>query len=301
MATENTKTRFQVGFFLLIGIIIAASMVVYFGRLGDGFQKYYHIRVEYPNASGLLRGAEVLLSGAKIGKVADGPHILKNMQGVYVDLKLIETAKIPDNAAFKIGSSGLLGDRFVEITMPVEQPDEKIVYIQPGGTVHGQAESGFGEIIQNSSEFVEELRSTVKNINTVVTRVNDELLEPKTIEEIKGAITDLKSTSEKLANSSEKIDGLVSKTSGQIDDIMTDAGKTLSEAQTLMVNANKSADSLKNTSLQLERMVSDVRKGKGTLGMLLTDDQAAANLRALIINLRRHGVLWYKDSSVKRP
>ncbi|MFV0338655.1 MAG: MlaD family protein [Chthoniobacterales bacterium] len=301
MAIENTKIRFQVGFFLLVGILISAGMVVYFGRLGDGFKSYYHIRVEYPNASGLLKGAEVLLSGAKIGKVADGPHILKSMKGVYVDLKLIETAKIPDNAAFKIGSSGLLGDRFVEITIPIERPGEKITYIQPDATIQGKAESGFGEVLQSGGDFVEELRETVKNINTVVTRVNEELLEPETLTEIKTAVTNLSTTSQKLAASSEKIDGLVSNTSEKIDDIMGDASETLTEAKTLMVNANKSADSLKDTTKQIERIVNDVRKGKGTLGMLLTDDQAAANLRALIINLRRHGVLWYKDSSTKRP
>jgi hypothetical protein len=30
--------------------------------------------------------------------------------------------------------------------------------------------------------------------------------------------------------------------------------------------------------------------------MMLNDQQAATDLKALIANLRRHGVLWYKDS-----
>jgi hypothetical protein len=30
--------------------------------------------------------------------------------------------------------------------------------------------------------------------------------------------------------------------------------------------------------------------------MLLNDREAANNLRAILYNVRRHGVLWYKDS-----
>ena len=35
--------------------------------------------------------------------------------------------------------------------------------------------------------------------------------------------------------------------------------------------------------------------GDGTLGTLISDRQTAENLKALIINMRRSGVLFYKD------
>ncbi|MFM8809625.1 MAG: hypothetical protein ACKOJB_12135 [Chthoniobacterales bacterium] len=38
------------------------------------------------------------------------------------------------------------------------------------------------------------------------------------------------------------------------------------------------------------------RGGSGPLPMLLNDKQAAGDLRAILSNVRRHGVLWYKDS-----
>jgi hypothetical protein len=34
--------------------------------------------------------------------------------------------------------------------------------------------------------------------------------------------------------------------------------------------------------------------------MLLNDRQTANDIKALIANLRRHGVLWYKDSQKQR-
>ena len=96
------KTKIKVGIFTLIGLALIAGMVTYFGRLGEGLKSYYEIRVEYPNASGLLCGANVLMAGAKIGKVAEGPNVLPDMQGVYVVLKIFGNTKIPEKSIFTL-------------------------------------------------------------------------------------------------------------------------------------------------------------------------------------------------------
>ena len=41
------------------------------------------------------------------------------------------------------------------------------------------------------------------------------------------------------------------------------------------------------------------KEGKGLLASLLTNQQLADDLRALITNLRAHGVLFYKDTAPK--
>ena len=47
-----------------------------FGRLGEGFKTYYALTIRFNDASGLLKGSDVLLAGAKIGKVAGGPRMI---------------------------------------------------------------------------------------------------------------------------------------------------------------------------------------------------------------------------------
>ena len=102
---------------MAIGLLAIGLMVVYFGRFGESIHGFYRIRVEYPNASGIFKGASVLLAGAKIGSVENNPVILPDMNGVYIDLKIFEEVKIPSAAEFTIGSSGLLGDRYVQIVV----------------------------------------------------------------------------------------------------------------------------------------------------------------------------------------
>jgi hypothetical protein len=51
--------------------------------------------------------------------------------------------------------------------------------------------------------------------------------------------------------------------------------------------------------VEIRLLVRDARNGKGPLGALVGDRAMAENLRALVANLRAHGVLWYKDRAAK--
>src|SRR2546421_11753008 len=97
---------------------VLAALLVQFDRVGEGFQTYYQLLVKFPDASGLLKGSDVLLSGAKIGHVSGGPRLAESGQGVDVPVRIFDFVKIPAGSRFTIGSSGLLGDRFVAVTGP---------------------------------------------------------------------------------------------------------------------------------------------------------------------------------------
>ena len=117
MSSEDKGTQIKVGLFILIGLLTVGMMVIYFGRLGEGFSSYYNVKVEFTNASGLLRGSEILLAGAKVGRITNEPVILPDMRGVYVDVRILDQVKIPVGSKFSIGSSGLLGDKYIEISL----------------------------------------------------------------------------------------------------------------------------------------------------------------------------------------
>src|SRR3954470_21529923 len=108
----------KVGAFVFLGLAALAALVVQFGRIGEGWKTYYPLTVRFSDASGLLKGSDVLLAGAKIGRVSEGPHLVKEGNGVEVPLRIYDYVKIPVGSKFSVGSSGLLGDRFVNVAMP---------------------------------------------------------------------------------------------------------------------------------------------------------------------------------------
>lgn len=277
MSTEDRGTQFKVGIFILIGLSIVALMVVYFGRLGEGFANYYNLRVEFSNASGILRGSEVLLAGAKVGRVMNEPTILPDMKGVYVELRILEQVRIPVGSEFSIGSSGLLGDKFIQIVLKDAKPGGPV--IEPDSTIKGsEVGDGFGGITEGAGDLIADLRTTVKNINAVVTKLDSTVLSKQELESLSATIKNLETTSAKIAESSGRIDGLL------------ESGKTT------MDTANKAAEDMRKTLEAFRELATQARTGQGLLGSLVSNKEMADNLRAFILNLRKHGILWYKDT-----
>ena len=115
MATSHSEKSLElkVGAFVLAGLAVLAALVVQFGRLGEGFKTYYGLTVRFPDASGLLKGSDVLLAGAKIGRVSGGPRLVQVGQGVEVPLRIYDYVKIPAESKFTVGSSGLIAQSFL--------------------------------------------------------------------------------------------------------------------------------------------------------------------------------------------
>lgn len=298
MSGGEKVTQARVGFFLLLGILLICGMVVYFGRFGEGLREYYQIRVEYPNASGLFSGADVLLAGARVGAVESGPYVLANMRGVYVMLKLYEGVEIPEGSVFTIGSAGLLGDSYVDITMPTDLDVENFVPIPAGAVVTGRRETGLGDLAGEGTKLLDDVRAAVKNIDTVVTRINEEVLAPASVESIKETLTNLETTSAEFAEASKGIDEVIAKASAAVDEaseVVEGVGVTVKKSEATVEAATEAAEAFTKTMNEVRGVVKDARDGKGPLGTLLTDRTVSENLQALVYNLRRYGILFYKD------
>ncbi len=65
MNRHERGLEFKVGAFVFVGLAMLGALVVQFGRLGEGFKTYYGLTVRFSDASGLLKGSDVLLAGAQ--------------------------------------------------------------------------------------------------------------------------------------------------------------------------------------------------------------------------------------------
>src|SRR5438094_5316770 len=271
MNRQERGLEFKVGAFVFFGLAMLGALVVQFGRLGEGLKTYYPLTVRFSDASGLLKGSDVLLAGAKIGKVSGGPRMVREGQGVDVPLKIYDYIKIPEGSKFTVGSSGLLGDRFVNVSMP---PGVATKFNPPSSTISGARESGIDDLAREGGALVGDLRGVVQKIDTTVTRLNEDVLSKESAENLKSSIAHLNEATAAFAESSKKFGGVVDK-------------------------ADSAMDSTKKAADDLQKVLSSATQGKGLLAALLTNQELADNLRALVSNLRAHGVLFYRDTMSK--
>jgi phospholipid/cholesterol/gamma-HCH transport system substrate-binding protein len=279
MNRHERGLEFKVGIFVFVGLAMLGALVVQFGRLGEGFKTYYTITVRFNDAGGLLKGTDVLLAGARIGKVAGGPKLVREGGGVAVPLKIYDYIKVPEGTKFTVGSSGLLGDRFVNVSIPPGPPK---AYLPPNADVSGARETGIDDLTRSGGALVNDLRGTVQKIDTTMNRLNQDTLSPANMENLKSSMEHLNQATGALAESSKKLDGVVE------------------QADSAMASAKKAADDLQNAIADTRKVVRSATQGKGLVATLLNDQALANDLHALITNLRAHGVLFYRDSAASR-
>ena len=269
MNRHERGLEFKVGAFVFVGLAMLGALVVQFGRLGEGLKTYYPLTVRFNDASGLLKGSDVLLAGAKIGKVSGGPRMVREGQGVDVPLKIYDYIKLPEGSKFTVGSSGLLGDRFVKVVMPPGQPK---AFLAPNTHISGARETGIDDLTREGGALVNDVRSTVQ-------KLNQETLSSQNMENLKSSMEHLNQATGALAESSKKLDGVVD------------------QADSTMASAKKAADNLQSTIADTRKVLRNATQGKGLVATLLNDPALAADLHALISNLRAHGVLFYRDTA----
>src|SRR5947209_933400 len=272
MNRHERGLEFKVGTFVFVGLAMLGALVVQFGRLGEGFKTYYALTVRFTDASGLLKGSDVLLAGAKIGKVSGGPRMVREGQGVDVPLKIYEYIKIPEGSKFTVGSSGLLGDRFVSVVMPPGQPK---AFLAPNTYISGARETGIDDLTREGGALVNDLRGTVQ-------KLNQDTLSAQNMENLKSSMEHLNQATSALAESSKKLDGVIDQT------------------DSTMASAKQAVDNLQNAIADTRKVLRSATQGKGLVATLLNDQALANDLHALVTNLRAHGVLFYRDSAAGR-
>ena len=278
MSSEDKGTQIKVGLFILIGLLTVGMMVIYFGRLGEGFSSYYNVKVEFTNASGLLRGSEILLAGAKVGRITNEPVILPDMRGVYVDVRILDQVKIPVGSKFSIGSSGLLGDKYIEISLDGAGAEKG--FIKAGDVLKGSESSGgIAGMAEGAGALIGDLRTTVGNINAVVKKLDSTILSKDELASISATMKNLETATGRIADASKQFD------------------TTMASGKATMDSAKKAADELQQTLTAIRKLVDQAKSGSGVLGTLISNREMANNLRALVLNLRKHGILWYKDTN----
>ena len=287
MATRHSDKglELKVGAFVLAGLGVLAVLLVQFGRLGEGFRTYYGLLVKFPDASGLLKGSDVLLAGAKIGHVSGGPRLADSGQGVEVPLRIFGFVQIPAGSRFTVGSSGLLGDRFVAVTAPQRITQE---FVPKNSVIEGTRETGIDDLTKEGGLLVTDLRTAVQNVNEAISKLNNDALSQTNLDNIKAAVENLNTVTTSLAVSTQKVDGVLEK-----------AGETMDSAKKAADDLPQAIADARKTIQAATDLIEKASTGKGALATLLTNQEFANDLRALVSNLRAHGVLFYRDSAAK--
>ncbi|MEG2809138.1 MAG: MlaD family protein [Akkermansia sp.] len=314
--SKSWKKETFVGVFLIIGIAMIVGAVLSIGDFKDGNDKTYPISILYKDAAGLIKGAPLRLGGAVIGEITSAPELTQSGDKVMLLARIKNDVRIQQGSQFRIDMQNLLGDKYIDVVPPTKPTEE---YIHAGELIQGESESDLKKIRNNATLASDEIVSLLRKLDK-----NSEYIE-QAIKDISVAAKGLSETTEKLNNGVlsatniahlNNIMGNVDTASAQTPELISEAHKTIAElketsagARKLLVVAEEKLNqldpvfneaaptikSLRQTSDNLSTVIKDVKKGNGTIGLLMYDKKFRNSFEDFINNLRDYGILRYRD------
>ncbi len=322
MADSAKKTELWVGVFLFIGLILLGGLIVQFGRFGDRLRGKYPITVVFDDASGLIKGSEVRMGGARIGKVAEQPELNQEVK-VQVVLSIDDAIRVPEGSLIQIASATLLGDKMIVITPPEQQTQS---FIPPGSVLRGGGPSGL-DAIQNNAEAVsrdarrlmQEAESTFLKIDSAVDdirivtgrladtleKINESILSEKNLGHIDGSFENFEQTTAGWAKASAELEPAIAEARQAIEAIekaakgaegtFASASQGIDELKPALREVPEAVASLSRTADKASAALDRAEKGEGLLGTLAYDREVSDDAKAFIRNLKQQGILRYRD------
>ena len=313
MSMERERFELKVGVFVFIGIIAFGALIIVLGSKQQMFQRQYPLYAEFESVSGLKQGAPVRLSGVDVG-IVDGISFPDDETSRKLKVRLLIQNSVRDrirqDSKASISTQGVLGDKFVKITLgttgnpiaknstiPSEKPADYMALADSAGDLLGRLTSIATKVDVMMTQSTG--GDAIKSLVGLFASAQDILEEVKTgdgilhtliyDDEAAKAFKDLQVASANLAAlSSELRDG-----KGVLPALFNDpkTKESLDKALASMANLDKASTDAAVAAASLRSIMERVDKGEGTVGALINDPAMYDDLMALIGGAKRNRIL----------
>lgn len=154
-------TEAKVGSFMIVALALLVYVIMHLGGFSFGAEKGYPVQAVFHQVSGLRSGNLVRYAGVQVGKVVT---VEAEASGARAHLLIDEGVDIPTDAVFRIGSDGLMGEKFVLIS-PVEGGTLDV--LRPGAVVQGFDEQGFEQLMVSANATLLDVQKLVQSLQAI--------------------------------------------------------------------------------------------------------------------------------------
>ncbi|RLC47017.1 MAG: hypothetical protein DRH70_04285 [Candidatus Coatesbacteria bacterium] len=246
----------RVGIFLIVSIALFTGFVFSVGEQSRIFEPKYRLLVYFPRVSGLVAGAPVMLEGVDVGSVED-IQLLLDPKGSRIRVTLLIEKRVQDkiraDSKARIETMGLLGDKYIEITMgsfnkPVVRNESILKSVEP---------VDYNALLKRGQSVLKQLDEGSESLAQILKKINEgEGLAGAVVNEkidVKGAMDNFKTATRKL--------------NAVLDEIKRGKG-TLG----MLLYDRNTRDNVAGVISSLDRIMAGIQDGTGTIGKLVKDD-----------------------------
>ena len=305
-----TWDQLKVGVLILVALVIIAAAIVKLGQAGNLFGKRYRLIAFVATANGLRVGGQVTVAGQVAGSIKDIKFLppdadtTRNLKLVMeVDTKLSD--QIRHDSRARIQTSGLLGDKLIDITVGTPRYRE----LHEGDTLLVVPSLDYDVVMQQASEAIAEVVRLTRDLSRVTGGINrgegtlGQLVTNRELyDQLNATLLRTSSLMARLENPRGTVGRL-------LDDpaLYNSLTRMIAGADTVLRQINSGTGSvgklLRDDTLYIhlnrvvaraDSLVSTMASGKGTMNKLFTDQQlydqlvkTVTQLNEILVEVRR--------------
>ena len=244
------------------------------------FANYKTYYVTYDNVEGLAKSAPVTLNGLAIGKVND-IKIEESTGKLIVELQITTDFPISSTSVATIYEPGLIGGKQIAIEPDFKNKDLAV----NGQELKGNLKLSLSASVQEKLVPLQaKLESILNNTDRLLSGVNT-ILDKKSQENIKTALSELSQTMVELHATSASASSILNDNKSDLKGVITNFKKVATDFAKISDSLNradlgKTVKNLNKTLAKVDGLMLDLQSGKGTAGKLLKDEALYNNLKA---------------------
>ncbi len=289
-----------------IGILVTLTLAVFVWGLhylkGEKLlspEDIYYIK--YDKVDGLTKGADVVISGYKVGQVRKISFTPDHSGNLLVEIAIESRFELPKKTTAYLYSSDLMGTRAIQLKF-----GDKNTMHESGDTLTAQIEDALVE--QVSAEMIplkNKAEKLMLSFDSVLVAVQT-VFNDQTRENLLNTFAGIKVTIAHLQRITYNLDHMVNSEKQKVSSILTNLHAISSN---LKNNNEKLANAINNVSdvsdslaqaditttinntnkalANLNQILEKINQGEGTIGMLVHNDTIYNNLENITFNLNR--------------
>ncbi|KAB2843824.1 MAG: MCE family protein [Melioribacteraceae bacterium] len=259
----------RLGIFIFFGTVLLILAIFMIGNRDSLFVSSITVKTYFQKVQGLRTGAPVRLSGYDIGSVSSMSLVSDTSGRVEVIMRIEEDVKhfIRLDSEASIETEGLVGKQIISISPGTT----KFAAVTDGGIIKAKDPVSVEAIIKEVQDIMSYIKDITKEFTGISTKINagegtigklinDDQLYYAAVDITKSADRNLTTITERL----EDVSNFIISLGGGVEDVMNNVDTAIAD---------------------LKFMISDIKQGKGTLGLLMKDESVYDSVKATINNL----------------
>ncbi|MEE9361074.1 MAG: MlaD family protein [Cellulophaga sp.] len=267
------------------GIIVIGGILLFilgFGYLKssslfDNSKTFYAV---YKHVGGLQAGTAVSINGLAVGKVNDVEF--KDTTGdLLVTFQVDSDFEFSKSSIAEIYDTGIIGGKGIQIK-PVFQSGN---IAQSGDTLRASIKPGLTDLVQqNLTPLQNMVEGAVSNADSLLVNFN-QILDLQTKQNLRESIKGLNELIQSFQVTARNLNGVLANNKENLNSSLTNINTVTTNLAMLsdsLANAGlpRTIRSLETTMANLDKIVSGIQKGEGTMGKLMHNEELYTNLTA---------------------